>query len=189
MTKDEFLRQVEIGLLYADQEEIKRENLANFLASHLWGYLAMAPEPKIKVCYNCNDRKFVSVKHTYDKEYDSMPCFVCNADSNAPTVSSKSREYNYLRDKTRTGMLSMILHCAILTNAEEEALINIPQNRELFLSALRSREYPKGPIEVDDKGHPIDPNAEGYCAAGLAYELFHNDSIPGSPLPMRLALD
>ncbi len=96
MEHKDFLRQVETVLDYADREEISREKLPNFIASHLWGYLAMAPEPKIKVCYNCNDRKFVSVKHTYDKEYDSMPCFVCNADSDAPVVSSKSR------DQTRT---------------------------------------------------------------------------------------
>ncbi len=62
------------------------------------------------------------------------------------------------------------------------------QNRVLFLSALRSGLYPKGPIETDDKGRPTDPNAVGYCVVGLAYDLFHDDDKPGSPLPMRKAL-
>ncbi len=61
-------------------------------------------------------------------------------------------------------------------------------NRELFLWALRSGLYPKGPTETDARGRPLDPNATGYCAVGLAYELFHDEDRPGSPLPMRKAL-
>lgn len=62
------------------------------------------------------------------------------------------------------------------------------QNRELFLGALRSGLYPKGPTETDDRGRPVDPNATGYCVVGLAYDLFHDDDKPGSPLFMRRAL-
>ncbi len=50
--------------------------------------------------------------------------------------------------------------------------MNVSKNRALFLSALRSEEYPKGPIETDDRGRPLDPNAEGWCAVGLAFTLF-----------------
>lgn len=64
----------------------------------------------------------------------------------------------------------------------------IQQNREIFLWALRSGLYPKGPTETDAKGRPLEPNATGYCAVGLAYELFYDDARPGSPLPMRKAL-
>ncbi len=91
MEHKDFLRQVEIALDYADREEISREKLPNFITSHLWGYLAMAPEPKIMVCWNCNDRKFVTVRHTNDNDYDSRPCRVCNADSDDPVVSSKRK--------------------------------------------------------------------------------------------------
>ena len=66
--------------------------------------------------------------------------------------------------------------------------MEVADNRALFLWALRSGLYPKGPIEVDSRGRPVDPNATGYCAVGLAYDLFHDDSKPGSPLPMRKAL-
>ena len=45
-------------------------------------------------------------------------------------------------------------------------------NRRLFLTALRSGDYPKGPIETDDMGRPLDPNAKGWCAVGLAFILF-----------------
>ena len=62
------------------------------------------------------------------------------------------------------------------------------RNRQTFLLALRSGEYPKGPIEVDAKGRPVDPEAEGYCAVGLAYDLFYDEDKPYSPLPMRAAL-
>ncbi|HEU0020865.1 MAG TPA: hypothetical protein VFR55_04230 [Dehalococcoidia bacterium] len=66
--------------------------------------------------------------------------------------------------------------------------INIERNRALFLSALRSGEYPKGPIETDAKGRPVDPNAEGFCAVGLAHYLFFDPSRPKSPIPIREAL-
>jgi len=61
-------------------------------------------------------------------------------------------------------------------------------NRQLFLNALRSGDYQKGPTETDKKGHPLDPNATGYCAVGLAFTLFNDPKKPGSPLPMRKAL-
>jgi len=65
----------------------------------------------------------------------------------------------------------------------------IKQNRDLFLEALRSGLYPKGPIEVDHKGRPEEPDAEGYCAVGLAYCLFPDPTRVGSPFPMREALN
>lgn len=40
-----------------------------------------------KVCYNCRGQKFVNVPIN-DGSFDSKPCFVCNADSDAPTVNS-----------------------------------------------------------------------------------------------------
>ena len=61
-------------------------------------------------------------------------------------------------------------------------------NRIVFLAALRSGQYKKGPIETDSKGHPTDPNAEGYCAVGLAHTLFYSNERPNSLLPMRKAL-
>ena len=66
--------------------------------------------------------------------------------------------------------------------------MNVQYNRGIFLCALRSGLYLKGPIETDTRGRPTDPNATGYCAVGLAYDLFHDDARPGSPLPMRKAL-
>ena len=64
----------------------------------------------------------------------------------------------------------------------------VRNNRVTFLQALRSGLFPKGPIETDIRGRPLDPNAQGYCAVGLAYDLFHDNKRPGSPLPMREAL-
>jgi len=64
----------------------------------------------------------------------------------------------------------------------------IAHNRQLFLSALRSGDYLKGPIETDARGRPVNPNAEGWCAVALAHGLFHDPERPGSPLPMRAAL-
>ncbi len=64
----------------------------------------------------------------------------------------------------------------------------IKQNRATFLTALRSGQYKKGPIEADLEGRPIDPDAEGYCAVGLAHTLFYDDERPHSPIPMREAL-
>ncbi len=67
--------------------------------------------------------------------------------------------------------------------------MSISQNRVIFLNALRSGLYLKGPTETDEKGHPLDPNAVGYCAVGLAYDLFIDETKPeGSPLPIRKAL-
>lgn len=66
--------------------------------------------------------------------------------------------------------------------------MNIAKNRQTFLDALRSDKYPKGPIEVDDKGHPTDPNAYGFCVDGLAYALFRDEDKPGSLVPVRAAL-
>ena len=62
----------------------------------------------------------------------------------------------------------------------------VQQNRDGFLGALRSGDYLKGPTETDEKGRPLDPQASGYCVAGLAYNLFGDGT--GSPLPMRKAL-
>lgn len=62
------------------------------------------------------------------------------------------------------------------------------KNREILLEALRSGLFPKGPIETDLRGRPVDPHAEGYCAVGLAFVLFHDPSKPNSPVPMRKAL-
>lgn len=60
---------------------------------------------------------------------------------------------------------------------------SVQENRAILLDALRSGEYPKGPIVDDDQGRPIDPGASGYCVVGLAYNLF-GESIP----TMRKAL-
>ena len=56
--------------------------------------------------------------------------------------------------------------------------VEVEANRAIFLWALRSGLFPKGPIETDSKGHPADPEASGFCAVGLAYELFHDDKKP-----------
>lgn len=60
-------------------------------------------------------------------------------------------------------------------------------NRETFLTALRSGEYEKGPIEDDGYGKPPD-GATGYCAVGLAYVLFHDEARPGALSYTRTAL-
>ena len=65
----------------------------------------------------------------------------------------------------------------------------VHKNRALFLESLRSGLYIKGPIETDSRGRPIDPNAEGYCAVGLAHTLFHDSKKPDSPIPIRKALN
>ena len=64
--------------------------------------------------------------------------------------------------------------------------VEIQQNRRVFIDALRSHLYCKGPITTDSKGHPVDPEASGYCAVGLAYSLFNDGT--GSLLPIRKAL-
>ncbi len=64
----------------------------------------------------------------------------------------------------------------------------VQANRQLFLEALRSGEYPKGPTETDAMGRPIDPDASGYCVVGLAHNLFEGPIQTRSPLPMRKAL-
>lgn len=65
---------------------------------------------------------------------------------------------------------------------------NVTQNRILFLAALRSGYFLKGPIETDDRGRPLDPDAEGFCAVGLADYLFRDPARPGSPFVIREAL-
>lgn len=65
--------------------------------------------------------------------------------------------------------------------------MQVMANRKLFLTALRSGEYSKGPIETDDRGRPLDPNAEGWCAIGLAFTLFC-DEQKGSKQKMVEAL-
>lgn len=40
-----------------------------------------------KLCSTCNGQKFVVVKHTYDDDYDSKPCWRCG-DSSAPIIGS-----------------------------------------------------------------------------------------------------
>ena len=60
-------------------------------------------------------------------------------------------------------------------------------NRQLFLMALRSGDYLKGPIENDAMGRPIDLNAEGWCAVGLAFTIFCEEQ-KGSHKILRDAL-
>ncbi len=64
----------------------------------------------------------------------------------------------------------------------------IKQNRATFLTALKSGQYKKGSFETDLRGRPINPDEEGYCAAGLAHTLFCDETRPNSPIPMRAAL-
>ena len=64
----------------------------------------------------------------------------------------------------------------------------VKDNRRVFLTALRSSEYPKGPIEIDAGGHPANPNTTGFCVGAVAYALFHDDQNPGSLVPTRAAL-
>lgn len=52
----------------------------------------------------------------------------------------------------------------------------VPQNRRVFLSALRSGEYPKGPF-IPGKDEP-PPGAVGFCAVGLPYTLFLGNRGP-----------
>ncbi len=66
-------------------------------------------------------------------------------------------------------------------------MTSIIHNRELFLKALRSGDYPKGPIETDDRGRPLDLSASGWCAVGLAFTLFCKEQ-KGSNRKMRDAL-
>ena len=61
-------------------------------------------------------------------------------------------------------------------------------NRQRFLTALRSGAYHKGPITIDARGRPVDPQASGWCVDGLAYTLFHDPARPGSLVPVRQAL-
>lgn len=50
-------------------------------------------------------------------------------------------------------------------------------NREKFLAALRSGDYPKGTIVIDSQGRPvIESEADfGFCAVGLIDTLFNPD--------------
>ena len=66
--------------------------------------------------------------------------------------------------------------------------MTVAENRQRFLSALRSGAYVKGPIETDDRGRPADPDATGFCAVGLAHTLFVDDDLPGSLSKMCAAL-
>ncbi len=66
-------------------------------------------------------------------------------------------------------------------------MMGVQQNREIFLSALRSGEYLKGPIETDSRGKPPQ-DATGYCAVGLAHVLFCGDSSLGHLATMKKAL-
>lgn len=63
----------------------------------------------------------------------------------------------------------------------------VQQNRKVFLDALRSGLYLKGPIEDDSQGRPVDPDASGYCAVGLAYNLF-GESMPAMQKALGLKL-
>jgi len=48
----------------------------------------------------------------------------------------------------------------------------VERNRDIFLFALRSGEYPKcSTFEFDSQGRP-PASATGYCTLGLAYTLF-----------------
>ncbi len=62
---------------------------------------------------------------------------------------------------------------------------DIQQNRELFLDAMRSGQYPKGTIETDERGRPINhvitDGDEGHCAVGLMAHLFYNYEGVESP--------
>ena len=66
--------------------------------------------------------------------------------------------------------------------------MTVEQNRKLFLGALRSGEYPKGPIETDVMGRPADREATGWCAVGLAYTLFCDGAKTGAHRTMMDAL-
>lgn len=63
----------------------------------------------------------------------------------------------------------------------------VQANRVIFLTALRSGQYPKGPIEYDSTGKP-SPDATGYCAVGLAHTLFCADTSFGHLATMKKAL-
>lgn len=49
-------------------------------------------------------------------------------------------------------------------------------NRKIFLKALRSGKYKKGPFIKGQDEPP--PNAEGFCAIGLPYTIFLNNKGP-----------
>lgn len=52
--------------------------------------------------------------------------------------------------------------------------VEVEQNRDAFLSALRSGEFKKGTTRSDVRGRPIveSPDDEGYCACALMHDLF-----------------
>lgn len=59
---------------------------------------------------------------------------------------------------------------------------SINENRELFLSELRSGKYKKGTIRSDEKGFPIIESPEdndGCCACGLMVMLFPSPTDRG----------
>lgn len=64
----------------------------------------------------------------------------------------------------------------------------IIENRRKFLAALRSPDYPKGPTDVDDFGRPINKDATGFCAHGLAFTLFCPPPLSASSVVVRKSL-
>jgi hypothetical protein len=63
----------------------------------------------------------------------------------------------------------------------------IPQNRQLFLSELRSGKYQKGTIKSDERGRPIIETPEdeqGHCACAIMVHLFGINPEGKSSMPM-----
>ena len=52
----------------------------------------------------------------------------------------------------------------------------VAENRKIFLDALRSGEYKKGPFVKGQDEPP--PGASGFCAVGLPYTLLLNNNGP-----------
>jgi hypothetical protein len=69
----------------------------------------------------------------------------------------------------------------------------VKRNRATFLDAMRSGKYPKGTIETDDRGRPINHvvtnGDEGHCAVGLMAHLFYEYKGVESPRNYLIALD
>ncbi len=59
---------------------------------------------------------------------------------------------------------------------QQEVSLLVRQNRQIFLEALRSGQYTKGPFIVGEAAPP--QGAIGYCAVGLPYTLFLNNQGP-----------
>lgn len=62
----------------------------------------------------------------------------------------------------------------------------VQQNRCVFLDALRSGKYPKGPFVKGQDEPP--PGAEGFCAIGLPYTLILDNKGPVMALTGALGL-